>query len=78
MNRAEYHEIRRMVRQEGLYALKWMSAEEQNVAHAIYCPPEDPLEVRAHLFRVMGWGIRLSTSIARDIAEGRPLARIPF
>ncbi|MBR8221268.1 hypothetical protein [Burkholderia ambifaria] len=78
MNRTEYREARRMVRENGLYALKWMNAEEQSVAHAIYWPPEDPLAVRADLFRVMGWGIHLAKSIARDIAECRPLARVPF
>ncbi|MBR8085687.1 hypothetical protein KDX23_23395 [Burkholderia vietnamiensis] len=78
MNRTEYRETRRMVRENGLYALKWMSAEEQNVAHAIFCPPEDPLEVRVHLFVVMGWSAHLAASIARDIADARPLARIPF
>ncbi|AOI46387.1 hypothetical protein WI23_11695 [Burkholderia oklahomensis C6786] len=67
-----------MVRENGLYALKWMNAEEQNVARAIYCPPEDPLAVRVHLFRVMGWSAHLAASIARDIAECIPLARIPF
>ncbi|RQZ31776.1 hypothetical protein DIE14_02400 [Burkholderia sp. Bp9017] len=67
-----------MVRENGLYALKWMNAEEQYVAHAIYCPPEDPLAVRVDLFRVMGWSAHLAASIARDIAESRPLARIPF
>lgn len=76
MTKNEYRAARRLIRDNGRYALRWLNGvqraemtglvEQQRTA--------DPLAERAELFESMGWGLHLSKSIARGIASQRGFA----
>ncbi|WP_176000198.1 hypothetical protein [Burkholderia vietnamiensis] len=71
MNKNQYRIARRMIRENGRYALQWMRKDiGQEMARIIEIRKDD-LADREELFRDMGWGIHLSKSIARDIALRR-------
>lgn len=69
MTKTQYRIARRMIRENGRYALQWMRKDiGQEMARIIEIRKDD-LADREELFRDMGWGLHLSKSIARDIAS---------
>ncbi len=72
MTRTEYRKARRMCRDNGRYALKWLRAEEAKTMQAVmFTKPADLLTERADCYTTMGWGIHLAKSIARHHAAVR-------
>jgi hypothetical protein len=67
MNRTQYRQARRLCRQNGRYALRWLPKEQAKVMEAVmYSKPCDLLTERADCYETMGWGIHLAKSLARD------------
>lgn len=71
MNKNQYRIARRMIRDNGRYALQWMRRDIGEEMARIIAIRNDDLADREELFRDMGWGIHLSKSIALDIAARR-------
>lgn len=71
MNKNQYRIARRMIRENGRYALQWMRKDIGQEMARIIEIRKDELGDREELFRDMGWGIHLSKRIARDIASSR-------
>ncbi|HGF4017590.1 hypothetical protein [Burkholderia vietnamiensis] len=71
MNKNQYRIARRMIRENGRYALQWMRKDIGQEMARIIEIRKDELADREELFRDMGWGLHLSKSIARDIASRR-------
>jgi hypothetical protein len=65
MTRAEYHNARRTIRDNGRYALCWMPADQARVMDAVTTAPKDPIAERADCYAAMGWSVNLAKSIAR-------------
>lgn len=72
MNRTEYRRARRMCRDNGRYALRWLPKDHAQVMDAVmYSKPCDLITERADCYSTMGWGIHLAKSLARDGAAQR-------
>lgn len=72
MNKQQYRTARRMIRDNGGYALRWMSKDDADVMRRVMIERRnDPIADRADLFGSMGWGIALAKSLARGIASQR-------
>lgn len=75
MNKAQYRKARRMCRDNGRAALKWLPpAQAAAMQRIVFTKPADLLAERADCFETMGWGIHLSKSIARHHAAIRAAA----
>lgn len=66
MNRTRYRQARRLVRDNGRFALRWLPADQAAAMSAIIAKPNDLLTERADCYATMGWGIHLAKSLARD------------
>lgn len=66
MNRTQYRAARRLVRDNGRFALRWLPADQAAAMSAIIAKPCDLLTERADCYSTMGWGIHLAKSLARD------------
>lgn len=72
MNKQQYRTARRMIRDNGGYALRWMTEDDAAVMRRVMIERRnDPIADRAELFESMGWGIMLAKSLARGIASQR-------
>lgn len=72
MTRNQYRQARRMCRDNGRFALRWMKPEDSKVmAEVMFSKPIDLLAERQDCYRSMGWGIHLAKSIARHNAAIR-------
>lgn len=66
MNRTQYRTARRLVRDNGRFALRWLPADQAAAMSAIIAKPNDLITERADCYATMGWGIHLAKSLARD------------
>jgi hypothetical protein len=66
MNRTEYRQARRLVRENGRYALRWLPADQAAAMNALLAKTDDLIAERADCYATMGWGIHLAKSLARD------------
>ena len=66
MNRTQYRQARRLVRDNGRFALRWLPADQAAAISAIIAKPNDLIAERADCYATMGWGIHLAKSLARD------------
>lgn len=66
MNRTQYRQARRLVRNNGRFALRWLPADQAAAMNAVLAKPNDLLTERADCYATMGWGIHLAKSLARD------------
>lgn len=66
MNRTQYRQARRLVRDNGRFALRWLPADQAAAMSAIIAKPNDLITERADCYATMGWGIHLAKSLARD------------
>lgn len=66
MNRTQYRTARRMIRDNGRYALRWLPADQAAAMNALLAKPNDLIAERADCYATMGWGIHLAKSLARD------------
>ena len=71
MTRTEYRKARRLLRQNGRYALRWMTKDHAEIMGSVIAKTNDLLAERADCYRSMGWGIHLAKSIARHHAAIR-------
>ena len=71
MNRTEYREARRLVRDNGRFALRWLPADQAAAMNALLAKTDDLIAERADCYATMGWGIHLAKSIARHHAAIR-------
>lgn len=65
MNRTQYRAARRLVRDNGSFALRWLPADQAAAMSAIIAKPNDLIAERADCYATMGWGIHLAKSLAR-------------
>ena len=54
MNRQQYAEARRLLRENGAYAFRWLQADVCRVMTRLKCAESDPLATRAWLLRDFG------------------------
>ena len=66
MNRTQYRQARRLIRDNGRFALNWLPADQAAAMNALLTKPNDLLTERADCYATMGWGIHLAKSLARD------------
>ncbi len=66
MNRTEYRQARRLVRENGRYALRWLPADQAAAMNALLAKTDDLIAERADCYATMGWGIHLAKSLDRD------------
>lgn len=66
MNRTQYRAARRLARDNGRFALRWLPADQAAAMSAIIAKPNDLIAERADCYATMGWGIHLAKSLARD------------
>ena len=66
MNRTQYRQARRLVRDNGRFALRWLPADQAAVMEAVTAKTNDLLTERADCYATIGWGIHLAKSLARD------------
>lgn len=66
MNRAQYRAARRLVRDNGRFALRWLPSDQAAAMNALLAKPNDLITERADCYATMGWGIHLAKSLARD------------
>lgn len=65
MTRTQYRQARRLCRQNGRYALRWLPTDQARIMEAVmYSKPTDPIAERADCYQTMGWGIHLAKSLA--------------
>ena len=66
MNRTQYRKARRLIRDNGRFALRWLPADQAEAMNALLAKPADLIAERADCYATMGWGIHLAKSLARD------------
>lgn len=68
MTRSEYRKARRLVRSNGLYALRWLTPDHAGAMFAISRPAGDYLALRADLARheTSAIALRLTTNVTRS------------
>ena len=66
MNRTQYRQARRLVRDNGRFALRWLPADQAAAMNALLAKTNDLIAERADCYATMGWGIHLAKSLARD------------
>lgn len=66
MNRTQYRKARRLIRDNGRYALRWLPKDHATVMEAVTAKTNDLLTERADCYATIGWGIHLAKSLARD------------
>ena len=66
MNRTQYRAARRLIRDNGRFALRWLPADQAAAMNALLDKPNDLIAERAECYATMGWGIHLAKSLARD------------
>lgn len=72
MTKTEYRKARRLCRDNGRYALRWLNETGAVVMQKVmFTKPADLLAEREWCYRHMGWGIHLAKSIARQHAAIR-------
>lgn len=64
MNRTQYRKARRMCRDNGRYALRWLPAEHARIMDTVmYARPIDQLAERVDTLRIIGYGQHLIKSM---------------
>ena len=66
MNRTQYRPARRMIRDNGRYALRWLPADQAAAMNALLAKPNDLIAERADCYALCGWCLQLAKSLARD------------
>lgn len=66
MNRTQYRQARRLVRDNGRFALRWLPTDQAEAMNAVLAKPSDLIAERADCYATIGWGIHLAKSLARD------------
>jgi len=66
MNRNQYRQARRLIRDNGRFALRWLPADQAAAMNALLAKTDDLISERADCYATMGWGIHLAKSLARD------------
>lgn len=66
MNRTQYRQARRLIRDNGRFALNWLPADQAAAMNALLAKPDDLIAERADCYETMGWCLQLSKSLARD------------
>lgn len=66
MNRTEYRQARRLIRDNGRFALRWLPSDQAAAMNALLAKTNDLIAERADCYATMGWGIHLAKSLARD------------
>lgn len=66
MNRTQYRQARRLVRDNGRFALRWLPADQAAAMNAVLAKPNDLLTERADCYALCGWCLQLAKSLARD------------
>ena len=66
MNRTQYRQARRLVRDNGRFALRWLPADQAAAMNALLAKPNDLITERADCYALCGWCLQLSKSLARD------------
>lgn len=66
MNRTQYRQARRLIRDNGRFALRWLPADQAEAMNALLAKPTDLITERADCYALCGWCLQLSKSLARD------------
>lgn len=66
MNRTQYRAARRLVRDNGRFALRWLPADQAEAMNALLAKPTDLIAERADCYALCGWCLQLAKSLARD------------
>ena len=66
MTRTQYRQARRLIRDNGRFALNWLPADQAAAMNALLAKPDDLIAERADCYETMGWCLQLSKSLARD------------
>ena len=66
MNRTQYRAARRLIRDNGRFALRWLDADQAAAMSAIIANPNDLIAERADCYALCGWCLQLAKSLARD------------
>lgn len=73
MKKNQYHDARRLCRDNGCCALNWLSNDHAKIMDSVmFQEPNDMLVERVESYQLMGWSIQLAKSLALEIAE-KPL-----
>ena len=66
MNRAQYRQARRLIRNNGRFALRWLPADQAEAMNTLLAKPTDLIAERADCYALCGWCLQLAKSLARD------------
>lgn len=66
MTRTQYRQARRLIRDNGRFALNWLPADQAAAMNALLAKTDDLIAERADCYATIGWCLQLSKSLARD------------
>ena len=67
MTRTQYRQARRLIRDNGRFALRWLPKEHAAAMESVlFRHPQDNLAERANCYDALGWSFQLAKSIAQE------------